>query len=85
MAFDTSKETIAVAIAESGRHKEVRFFGTIASRPDAVRKLVEKLGKRHQRLAFCYEATTLLSYMSAFRKDESFSIPQRLRVLCCCY
>jgi len=41
VAFDTSKETIAVAIAESGARKEVRFFGTIASRPDAVRKLVE--------------------------------------------
>jgi len=45
VAFDTSKETIAVAIAESGRRKEVRFFGTIASRPDAVRKLVEKLAR----------------------------------------
>ena len=56
VAFDTSKETIAVAIAESGVRKDVRFFGTIASRPDAVRKLVEKLSKRHHRLAFCYEA-----------------------------
>jgi transposase len=55
VAFDTSKETIAVAIAESGRHKEVRFFGTIASRPEAARKLVDKLAKQHHRLAFCYE------------------------------
>ena len=54
VAFDTSKETLAVAIAESARLKEVRFFGTIASRPEAVRKLVE--AKQHQRLAFCYEA-----------------------------
>ncbi len=36
VAFDTSKETLAVAIAERGRRKEVRFFGTIASRPEAV-------------------------------------------------
>jgi transposase len=56
VAFDTSKETLAVAIAESGRRKEVRFFGTIANRPDTVRKLIEKLTKQHQRLAFCYEA-----------------------------
>ncbi|HEV2547892.1 MAG TPA: hypothetical protein VGU20_11180 [Stellaceae bacterium] len=56
VAFDTSNETLAVAIAENGRRKEVRFFGTIASRPDAVRKLVEKLAKQHKRLAFCYEA-----------------------------
>ena len=43
VAFDTSKETLAIAIAESGRRKEVRFFGTIENRPDAVRKLIEKL------------------------------------------
>jgi transposase len=56
VAFDTSKETIAVAIAASARRGEVRFFGAIASRPEAVRKLVEKLAKKHARLAFCYEA-----------------------------
>jgi len=56
VAFDTSKETLAVAIAETGRHKEVRFFGAIAGRPEAMRKLVEKLAKEHQRLAFRHEA-----------------------------
>jgi transposase len=56
VAFDTSKETIAVAIAEDGQRGEVRFFGTVANRPDAVRKLVDKLARRHPRLAFCYEA-----------------------------
>jgi hypothetical protein len=52
VAFDTSKETIAVAIAESGNHGEVRFFGTIASRPEAVGKVIEKLAQRHERLVF---------------------------------
>ncbi len=56
VAFDTSKETIAVALAERGRRGEVRFFGTIANRPEAVRKLVDRLAERHSRLAFCYEA-----------------------------
>lgn len=56
MAFDVSKETIAVAIAESGHRGEVRYFGPIANRPEAVRKLVAKLAQRHQRLIFCYEA-----------------------------
>jgi transposase len=56
VAFDTSKETIAVALAEGGRRGEVRFFGTVANRPEAVRKLVDKLAGRHSRLAFCYEA-----------------------------
>jgi transposase len=56
VAFDTSKETLAVAIAESGRHKEVRFFGAIASRPEAVHKLIDKLAMQHPRPAFCYGA-----------------------------
>ena len=56
VAFDTSKETIAVALAEGRRRGEVRFFGTVANRPEAVRKLVDKLAGRHSRLAFCYEA-----------------------------
>jgi transposase len=37
--------------------QEMRFFGTIASRPNALRKLLEKLAKQHHRLAFCYEAS----------------------------
>lgn len=56
VAFDTSKETIAVGIADGGMRGEVRFFGTIASRPESVRKLIEKLAQRHERLSFCYEA-----------------------------
>ena len=43
VAFDTSKETIAVALAEGGRRGEVRFFGTIANQPEAVRKLVDSI------------------------------------------
>ena len=56
VAFDTSKETLAVAIAEGGERGKVRFFGTIANRAEAVRKLIDKLAKRHGKLAFCYEA-----------------------------
>lgn len=56
VALDASKETLAVAIAGDGKRGEVRYFGTIANRTEAVRKLVEKLAGRHGRLKFCYEA-----------------------------
>lgn len=56
VAFDTSKENIVVAIAEGGRRGEVRFFGTIAHRPEAAGKLIKRLSVCHSRLAFCYEA-----------------------------
>lgn len=56
VVMDTHKNTISVAIAESGRRGEVRFVGEIPSRPDSVAKLLVRLGAKHGRLAFCYEA-----------------------------
>ena len=56
VGLDTSKLKISVALAEAGRDGEVRFLGDIDSAPEAVERLVAKLGKRHRRLVFCYEA-----------------------------
>lgn len=56
VAMDTHKKTISVAIAEGGRRRETRFMGEIASRPDAVAKMVDRLAAKHDKLAFCYEA-----------------------------
>jgi transposase len=56
VAFDTSKLRNAVAIAESGRDGEVRFWGEIENTPAATAKLVKKLSAKYQRLTFCYEA-----------------------------
>jgi transposase len=56
VGLDTHKATIAVAVAEPGRAGEVRFQGEIANRPEAVRRLVERLGAKHGRLRVCYEA-----------------------------
>jgi transposase len=56
VGLDVSKEKIAVGLAEAGRKGEVRYYGEIANRADAVRKLAEKLAGRHGRLCFCYEA-----------------------------
>jgi hypothetical protein len=40
VAMDTHKNTISVAIAQSGRRGEVRFVGEIPSRPDSVAKMM---------------------------------------------
>jgi transposase len=50
--MDVHAETIAVAIAEG---REVRSLGTIANRPEAVGKLIKKLGDPTS-LRVCYEA-----------------------------
>ncbi len=53
VGLDVHVETIAVAVAEPGG--EVRPLGIIPNRPEAVAKLVRKLGPREQ-LRVCYEA-----------------------------
>jgi transposase len=52
VGMDVHAETIAVAIAEG---RNVRSLGTIPNRPEAVRKLIEKLGDSAS-LRVCYEA-----------------------------
>jgi transposase len=54
VGLDVSKDTIAVAIADSGRG-EPRFHGTIQNKPENIRKLMKKLGNL-ENLLVCYEA-----------------------------
>jgi len=56
VGLDTHKAKIAVAVAEPGRLGEVRFWGEIANEPEAVRRLIERLGTKHGTLSICYEA-----------------------------
>jgi transposase len=56
VGLDTHKAKIAVAVAEPGRSGEVRFQGEIANQPDAVRRLIARLGAKHGALSLCYEA-----------------------------
>ncbi len=56
VAMDTHKKTISIALAEAGRRGETRFIGEIPSGPEAVAKMIERLAKKHGKLAFCYEA-----------------------------
>ena len=53
VGLDVHAETIAVAVAEVGG--EVRSLGVIPNRPESVRRLIGKLGKRES-LRVCYEA-----------------------------
>lgn len=55
VGLDVHAETIAVAVAEGSGSREIRSYGVIANRPEAIRKLVKKLGRPEQ-LRACYEA-----------------------------
>ena len=56
VGLDVYKSSITVAVAESGRRGDIRHWGAISTRADAVRKLIEKLAKDGRELHFCYEA-----------------------------
>jgi len=53
VGLDVHAATVTVAVAESGG--EVRTLGTIPNRPDAVRRLIHRLGPIED-LRVCYEA-----------------------------
>jgi len=54
IGLDVSKEKIAVGVADSGR-QPARYWGAIENSPEAVRKLMGKLGEPAE-LMVCYEA-----------------------------
>lgn len=55
IGLDDSKDSIEVAVAEAGQRGEVRRYGSIRNTPEALRKLVRRLG-RPKTLSFVYEA-----------------------------
>lgn len=55
VGLDVHKEKIAVAVMQEGRNQLPRELGVIPNTPEAVAKLVRKLGPA-QNLSFCYEA-----------------------------
>ncbi len=56
VGLDVAKSRHAVAVADEGRLGEVRYLGEIEADAASVRRMVDRLGKRHTRVHFCYEA-----------------------------
>jgi transposase len=56
IGLDVHKDTIAVALAETGLRGEVREYGKIPNTPAAVKTAAAKLARGDSELRFCYEA-----------------------------
>ena len=56
VGIDAAKARNAIAIAEGGRNGEIRYLGEFDSAPEAMAKLIRKLGERYEVVHVCYEA-----------------------------
>jgi len=55
VGLDTHKETIAVSVAD-GSGGKARYFGEVANRPEAIKKLLKRLSPEGEVVSYCYEA-----------------------------
>ena len=56
IGIDAAKARNAVAVADEGRDGEIRYLGEFDASPEVMRRLVQRLAARYERLHFCYEA-----------------------------
>lgn len=56
VGIDVAKLKNAIAIAETGREGEVRFFGEVDASATGMRRVVERIVSRFNGVHFCYEA-----------------------------
>ncbi|MCG7509367.1 hypothetical protein [Mesorhizobium retamae] len=45
LGLDVHRDTISIAVADEGRDREIRFFGTIANDGDALLRASVNIGK----------------------------------------
>ena len=54
LGIDAAKARNAVAVADEGRDGEIRYLGEFDASPESMRRLVQKLAAKYDRLHFCY-------------------------------
>jgi transposase len=56
VGIDVARLRNAVAIADAGGEGEVRFFGEVESSDESMRRIVQQISAKFDRVHFCYEA-----------------------------
>ena len=56
VGIDVAKLRNAIAIADAGREGEVRFFGEVDASGASMRRVIQRIAAKLDRVHFCYEA-----------------------------
>ena len=56
VGIDVAKLRNAIAIADAGREGEVRFFGEVDASGTNMRRVIQRIAGKFDRVHFCYEA-----------------------------
>lgn len=56
VGIDVAKLMNAIAIAESGRDGEIRYFGEVQASDAGMRRMIQRIAAKFDRVHFCYEA-----------------------------
>jgi transposase len=56
VGIDVAKLKNAIAVAESGREGEVRYFGEVDASYASMRRIIQRIAAKFDRVHFCYEA-----------------------------
>ncbi|MFD1984711.1 IS110 family transposase [Mesorhizobium newzealandense] len=56
VGIDVAKLRNAIAVADAGREGEVRFFGEVDASDASMRRVIQRIAAKFDRVYFCYEA-----------------------------
>lgn len=56
VGIDVAKLKNAIAVAESGRDGEVRYFGEVNASDTNMRRIIRRIAAKFDHVHFCYEA-----------------------------
>lgn len=56
VGIDVAKLKNAIAVAESGRDGEIRYFGEVEASDVSMRRVIQRIAAKCDRVHFCYEA-----------------------------
>lgn len=56
IGIDVAKLKNAIAVAEAGREGEIRFWGEVDASDASMRRIIQRIAAKFDRVHFCYEA-----------------------------